>query len=370
MLDTWLLKNKLKSLSDIANPEQLEPFEILPLYTKQSAKILEIPYLPPKPYLYSGEEYAVAKDFSVRLHSSLKNACAVVYLQESLDIDLTTLKDVDFSILKTFLSASQWREQYSRFTTDDKEPAFYIENAIDNVAKNTSRGFSAKQQVLMGCNKSQELAYVLFSFVKQIRNLDLSKVHFTFYNDSNFALDIAKVRAFRFLYLQILDYYKLPIVSPHIHVRVQPRIFTLNEEWMNVKRQGTAVFSALTANVQSISVAPFDFRKPLQEIDSSRVSRNIINILKEESHLWYVYDPAKGSYLFETLTHDLAQSAWSILQKLLQGTYNGELEIKQVEQKRLQLFKDNKLDLIGTTVFQDKDFQKSTDTHFIDGVLS
>lgn len=371
MLDTWLKNNNLKSVLDISSPEQLEPFSVLSIYTKETCKQLPVPEFSSPPFIISGTEFNNNASFQNDVMDSLQDSSGLIYLDNNLDIDLTNTKNIDFTILKTFMSAKQYKTTYQKFS-DKNDPSIFIEDTdkSDEIPNHCSRGVSASQQVQLGCNKTQELAFTLFSMITSPAFNTSDKMHFTFFNDNNFLLDIAKIRAFKFLYLQVLDRYKLPLIAPHIHIRINPFYYSLNEPWMNVKRQGSAVFSALASGIQSISLPAFDFRSPVDKVNGARVSRNIINILKEESHLAKVNDPARGSYSIESITYEMATHAWDILQQLINGSYDVNKEITAVSKKRIALYKDKKLKIVGSTIYKSESFKLPTNGNYLDTLLN
>lgn len=91
---------------------------------------------------------------------------------------------------------------------------------------------------------------------------------------------------------------------------------TLFDAHVNLLRSQTEAMSAALAGVDSITVTPFD--APFQTPDefSQRIARNQQLLLKEESHLDKVADPAGGSYYVETLTVSLAQEAWKLFMEV------------------------------------------------------
>lgn len=70
--------------------------------------------------------------------------------------------------------------------------------------------------------------------------------------------------------------------------------------------------SAALAGVDSITVTPFDAPYKMPDDFSERIARNQQFLLKEESHLDKVVDPAGGSYYVETLTVAIAREAWKL----------------------------------------------------------
>lgn len=87
---------------------------------------------------------------------------------------------------------------------------------------------------------------------------------------------------------------------------------TIFDAHVNLLRSQTEAMSAALAGVDSITVTPFD--KPYKTPDafSERIARNQQFLLKEESHLDKIVDPAGGSYYVETLTVSIAQEAWKL----------------------------------------------------------
>ncbi|MDE7442562.1 MAG: methylmalonyl-CoA mutase small subunit, partial [Muribaculaceae bacterium] len=82
---------------------------------------------------------------------------------------------------------------------------------------------------------------------------------------------------------------------------------------VNLLRSQTEAMSAALAGVDSITVVPFDTPYKTPDEFSERIARNQQFLLKEESHLDKVVDPAGGSYYVETLTASIAQEAWKLM---------------------------------------------------------
>ena len=87
---------------------------------------------------------------------------------------------------------------------------------------------------------------------------------------------------------------------------------TIYDAHVNLLRSQTESMSAALAGVDSITTTPFDapYKKP--DAFSERIARNQQHLLKEESHLDKVIDPAGGSYYVETLTLSIAEQAWKL----------------------------------------------------------
>ena len=87
---------------------------------------------------------------------------------------------------------------------------------------------------------------------------------------------------------------------------------TLFDAHVNLLRTQTEAMSAAIAGVNSITVTPFDKAYETPNEFSERIARNQQLLLKEESHLNRIVDPAGGSYYIENLTVSIAKQAWDL----------------------------------------------------------
>ena len=89
---------------------------------------------------------------------------------------------------------------------------------------------------------------------------------------------------------------------------------TRRDPWVNMLRTTLACFGAATGGAQAVTVLPFDAAIGLPTTFSRRIARNTHALLAEESNIARVADPAGGSWYVETLTEDLARTAWAWFQ--------------------------------------------------------
>lgn len=132
---------------------------------------------------------------------------------------------------------------------------------------------------------------------------------------SNFFMEIAKFRAGRMLWADIVKQYKPAdeaAAKMMVHASTSRYNQTIFDAHVNLLRSQTETMSAAVAGVDSITVTPFDapYKKP--DAFSERIARNQQFLLKEESHMDKVVDPAGGSYYVETLTVSIAREAWKL----------------------------------------------------------
>jgi len=137
-------------------------------------------------------------------------------------------------------------------------------------------------------------------------NLGVSTVYF---------MEIAKFRAARELWAMIVKQYQPQCdCACKMMVNAETSRFnqTIYDSYVNLLRSQTEAMSAVLAGVDSLVVTPFDAPYKPSDDFSERIARNQQILLKEESHLDKVVDPAGGSYYIEMLTKQLAESAWKL----------------------------------------------------------
>ena len=141
------------------------------------------------------------------------------------------------------------------------------------------------------------------------------KLRFSFSVSSNYFMEIAKFRAARMLWANIVKGYgpaKNCACKMQIHAETSRWNQTVYDPYVNMLRGTTEAMSATIAGVYSLEVTPFDtsFENPTEF--SKRIARNVELLLKNESHFDQVVDPAGGSYYVENLTQSIAAEAWKL----------------------------------------------------------
>ena len=142
-----------------------------------------------------------------------------------------------------------------------------------------------------------------------------SRIIFNMGISSNFFMELSKFRAARMLWAQIVEQYKpADLAAGKMYVCASTSKFnqTIYDAYVNLLRSQTEAFSAAAAGVDVIVSVPFDTPYRTPDTFSERIARNQQLLLKEESHLDKVVDPAGGSYYVETLTVSLAAEAWKL----------------------------------------------------------
>lgn len=216
-----------------------------------------------------------------------------------------------------------------------------------------------------GADSVMELALALSSIVKKSEDLDdfssvAKNTAVRFAVDTQFFMEIAKLRAFRVLWQTLCRAYNHETVHIPVIAETSLRTFTRFDSHMNMIRGGNEALAAVIGGVDVFTVHP---HLELEEVTdaSVRTARNIQLIIREESFLKYVIDPASGSYYIDILTKELIDAAWSLFQEIENsGGYEAYQEsdkmdamFKQQSTYRLENMSLQKSTLVGTNRYVD-----------------
>jgi methylmalonyl-CoA mutase len=170
--------------------------------------------------------------------------------------------------------------------------------------------------------------------------------------------ELAKPRALRALWPKLLEAYGVPAdeqSQPRIFARASLRTISTLDPYTNILRLGTEAVSAILGGCDTLQLAPFDPAGSVSTEFSGRITKNIQLLLKEESGLDRVVDPAAGSWYIETMTASLCSEAWRIFQQIeaaggfMQAESSGLLAalIAPAADKRQKEIRTRKRALIG-----------------------
>ena len=170
----------------------------------------------------------------------------------------------------------------------------------------------------------QELGYSLAwgaEYIQQLVDagveptLAAKKIKFNMGISENYFMEIAKFRAARMLWAEIVKQYEPKCdcaCKMIVNAETSSYNMTVFDAYVNMLRTQTESMSAALAGVHSIVVTPFDAAYETPNEFSERIARNQQLLLKEECHFSTVVDPSAGSYYIEELTSSLAKEAWKI----------------------------------------------------------
>lgn len=240
-----------------------------------------------------------------------------------------------------------------------------------------------------GANAFQEISIALAEAVFYIEWLKregwspaevIERICIHFAIGSQFFMETAKLRAFRQCWTTLCEAYGVTEDRVKVPIGAETSIFTLSklDSHVNILRTGSEAFSAVLGGAEYLQVRSFDELSGLPSALGGRVAKNIPLILKNESHLGKVIDPAGGSYYIETLTEELSRLAWEhfitieeaggIIAGLRAGTIQKELAA--VSAKRSNDLATRKKSMIGTNIYVDLNEQKITEKPKLDVLLA
>ena len=178
-----------------------------------------------------------------------------------------------------------------------------------------------------GASDVQEVASVLSTAAAYLRALcergltideAASQIAFGFSMGANFFLQIAKLRAVRPIWAQIVKAFGGNAESQKMRIHARPALFfkTVYDPYVNMLRNTTEIFSGVVGGIDSFESAPFD--EPIRKGDefSRRIARNIQIMLQEEFGMLQPIDPAGGSWAVETLTRQMKEKIWAEFQNI------------------------------------------------------
>jgi methylmalonyl-CoA mutase len=153
--------------------------------------------------------------------------------------------------------------------------------------------------------------------------LDIDKfaprLSFFFGIGMNFFMDIAMLRAARFLWAELMGQFdpKNPKSKMlRTHCQTSGWSLTLQDPYNNVVRTTLECLSAVLGGTQSLHTNSFDEAVGLPTELSARISRNTQILVQEESHICDVVDPLGGSYYVESLTQNIIDEVRKILKEI------------------------------------------------------
>ncbi len=136
---------------------------------------------------------------------------------------------------------------------------------------------------------------------------------------SNYFMEIAKLRAARMLWANIVKAYDPEYRCAEkmfIHAVTSAWNQTVYDSYVNMLRGTTEAMSAAIGGIHSMQVLPFDLPYERPDEMADRIARNVQLLLKNESHFDNVTDPAGGSYYIENLTESIAEEAWKLFKEV------------------------------------------------------
>lgn len=246
-----------------------------------------------------------------------------------------------------------------------------IEFAKANLPKFRVLAVNGRHLHNAGSNIVQELGFTLAAandMVARLTDMGLkvgdvaTNMVFNFATGSNYFMEIAKIRAARLLWSKIIEQYSPCCDCCHkVFINATSSVWnkSVYDPYVNMLRTTTETMSAAIAGADSITTNPFDVAYKGADSFGYRIGRNQQLLLKEESYMDKIVDPAAGSYYIENLTNSIAQYAWDqFLAVEGKGGFGKAIregyvqdEIAQMAQRRDMDIATRKTTILGTNQY-------------------
>ncbi|RWR47639.1 methylmalonyl-CoA mutase [Sinirhodobacter ferrireducens] len=203
-----------------------------------------------------------------------------------------------------------------------------IEYTSNEMPKFNSISISGYHMQEAGANLVQELAFTIADGREYVRTalargMDVDafagRLSFFFAIGMNFFMEVAKLRAARLLWSRVMAEFnpKKP-GSSMLRTHCQTSGVSLQEQdpYNNVVRTAYEAMAAALGGTQSLHTNALDEAIALPTEFSARIARNTQLILQEETGITHVVDPLAGSYYVESLTAQLVDEAWKLIEEV------------------------------------------------------
>lgn len=341
------------------------------------------------------EQSLTANGYGININQvNLKLLFKNTYL-DMISLRLETGLD-EISTAKTILTHSQKHGQLSlgidpigklaQFGGWDGEPVTKqaVQNALKQFDATHILRVDGRIAHNAGASEAQELGFILSTALCYLKwadeaDIDLHttapKIEICISASQNQFITIAKVRALRQLWAELLDGLDISKSDAYIYAETSYRMVSKSDPWVNLLRATVACFSAGIGGANQLGILPMSAAIGLAPSFDRRLARHIQTILIEESHLAEVTDPSHGSFYIENLTNDITHKAWENFQTTQRNggliadllTGNLQQQISLVSKRREQNYQDGKLCLVGTSEFINQD-EKPYETLKVDKI--
>ncbi len=203
-----------------------------------------------------------------------------------------------------------------------------IEYTSKKMPKFNSISISGYHMQEAGANQVQELAYTIADGLEYVKialerglNIDdfAPRLSFFWSIGMNFFMEIAKMRAARFLWSEMIGQFnpkKMKSLALRTHCQTSGVSLTEQDAYNNIVRTTVEAMAAVFGGTQSLHTNSFDEALALPTSFSARIARNTQLILSEETGITNVIDPLAGSYYVEKLTSDMIREAKKLISEI------------------------------------------------------
>ncbi len=254
--------------------------------------------------------------------------------------------------------------------TAREEMAAVARLARDHAPKMKAALVDTRRYQAAGASVSAEVAWAAATGLAYLRLLDgagfslkeaCRTLRFTVGVSSHVYSEIAKLRALRWVWAKVVAALGGDAEDQRmsLHAESNRASRSKRDPWVNMLRGTAETFAAAIGGADTIGVVPFDHAVGESDGLARRVARNTQHVLRAESYLDKVDDPAAGSFAFEQLTDGIAREAWAELQDIegeggmAKALLDGRVarSIASFQQRILSAVATRKQAVVGVSVF-------------------
>lgn len=252
-----------------------------------------------------------AKDASKEALNALMNGAEAIWINKGFKgaAALLATKDIDQSIAPVFIRSVNINDVFKPLLKSGTDIAVEMPegNVLINGLRMRERGASVIEEIALSV--SQGIALLNSGTSPE-------DIHISTGLGTSYLTEIAKTRALRLLWSGVLRTLRLPVSNPTL-IGINLRIdYSNSNEYSNILRATSSAQSGVIGGVTYMMIEPWNRGWQSDYNFSSRISRNIQNLLREEGRLDKNLNPSDGSYFIDNLTSNIAHQAWSIVQNI------------------------------------------------------
>ena len=351
-----------------------DQINVKPLYTKEDINYAEVKPLPKNQsdwkiisnYVANeNQDYSFLYGYEIQ-DSALKDVQNIpnyldlfIHTSDAKEIEqfegLKNLKYLNFDIFGYYAQNGIW-------PTDSKAEAIdQVKKAIANPNFEKSISIQAEVYQNAGATHVQQLAITLAHAVEYLENFGpeiANKMHFRFAVGSNFFFEIAKLRAFRYLWELILEKYDQKS-SALVYATNSLRNKSKLDRYNNVIRTSIEANAAILGGADIININAYDNLTETTDFGLELAAKQQL-LLQKESNLDQFADPVAGSYYVESLTNQIAENALELFKTIQNvGGFVKALENETIQdyiyssaKKEQKEFDQNEINLVGVNKFK------------------
>lgn len=190
--------------------------------------------------------------------------------------------------------------------------------AQDEIKASTTQVINGHRLRERGCSVIQEIAFMLAQAIELCDTIGFdSSLYFKTGVGSGYLTETSKIRAIRWLWASALSLKNEGATNPSVIAQNLCIGYSKNDEHNNILRATTSALAGISGGAQFVGITPWDLGWNDSNEFSSRITRNIQNLLKDEARLSANLNPADGSFFIENLTTALAKKSWELVQTII-----------------------------------------------------